>query len=461
MTPHLALLANELKYWIADFLPKSDLCRIARCNKSWAKIAINVLYKRDARHGNSRAITWAAAHAPSDMQLSRRILATSLYHNGDINAVDESDSQTATALHYAAAVGSAEFVETLLGYGACPDARCSGAVWYHHFDFTRGAEHELPVGFQNLKSQILTWTWSPLALPIMLNDMATANALFDGGASAVVMQEPHAGKDGSSPGQVTIYHLIASMDRRRFGQWVHVFDHDNIQEAINAPLDRRGTLLHIAMEMGNDAALQILLRRGADVNIANAQGRSTLSVAIYKSFQETWHRQASRKVRRTWFFKLLNAGAQVDGWLLDFAVQYLMFHRSRPIYLMRLIKEIVQRGADVNWRNPGGSTILQDVCDTITTVGKSAALERLAEFLIDNGGDLNLPPAPGTESVILKSIRLVCAEQKVSKFHKTLLKAGARVQPHEVNWTSNMRDCRIWLQKNKHRVYHEGEVDMP
>jgi ankyrin repeat protein len=154
------------------------------------------------------------------------------------------------------------------------------------------------------------------------------------------------------------------------------------------------TPLHRAAIIGSTAMVEYLLSKGADINAKNTQLNSPLLEAIIAENDETAKLfimrgadiqkpvkglsplfQAARRNQREVVELLLAKGADIEnGWVLNFVV-------TKP-KLYDMAKLLIEKGADVNRKNPNGNNPLQNA----VTHGKSL---RMIDLLLDNGADID------------------------------------------------------------------------
>ncbi len=154
------------------------------------------------------------------------------------------------------------------------------------------------------------------------------------------------------------------------------------------------TPLHRAAIIGSTAMVEYLLSKGADINAKNTQLNSPLLEAIIAEKDDATKLliieganfkrpdrglsplfQAARRNQREVVELLLAKGADIEnGLVLNFIV-------TKP-ELYDMAKLLIEKGADVNRKNPNGDTPLQSA----TIHGKSL---RIIDLLLDNGADID------------------------------------------------------------------------
>ena len=154
------------------------------------------------------------------------------------------------------------------------------------------------------------------------------------------------------------------------------------------------TPLHLAAKTGSLGMIELLLLKGADINAKNIQSNSPLLEAIIaekddaaklliikgadfqrpdRGLSPLFH--SARRNQREVVELLLAKGADIEnGRVLNFIV-------IKP-ELYDMAKLLIEKGADVNSKNPNGDTPLQSA----TIHGKSL---RMIDLLLDNGADID------------------------------------------------------------------------
>ena len=124
--------------------------------------------------------------------------------------------------------------------------------------------------------------------------------------------------------------------------------------------EKKGVVLRTACEHNRLETVQLLIGRGADVNLADSDGKTALMAAVSQRFNEIAH-------------LLMDAGADANAvtaeksWggdqnVLMFALgteDGYRYERSMPPKIdIRLIERLLEKGADANYRNKAGITPL-------------------------------------------------------------------------------------------------------
>ena len=203
------------------------------------------------------------------------------------------------------------------------------------------------------------------------------------------------------------------------------------------------TLLHHAAIIGSTALAEYLLSKGADINAKNAQLNSPLLEAIIANNDEAAKLfimrgadirkpvqglsplfRAASKNQREVVELLLAKGADIEnGWVLNFIV-------TKPD-LYEMAKLFIEKGADVNRKDPNGDTPLQ-----IATIhGRSL---RIIDLLLDNGADID-----ATDNGITRILNTAaaCGAERLVKF--ALEKMGDRKFQNQDEPNALMRNALI------------------
>lgn len=477
---YLSNLPNEIKHILVSFMPEGSLHNLARCNSLWNAVATPALYKLDAKHGNSTAIRWAVTDcAAKDMDIALKILRKSVSFKGNVNAVHEHNGH-ATALHYAAAYARHKLIEELFRLGAKPGVWCSGVDWFIKLDIP-GLNRTMKRQYKWFSEVPRRWGFSALTTAIILKDKATAKLFLRAGASCVVaLDEEEYLADVEHPLEeaVTVYHLLAAAEADIIPGWFRLFQRSNSTNVINARMPYWGTALHLAVNLGNGSAFDIILSRGEGImpDLPNQAIETPMLTAIRKAFEINDNmKPAKRKAIIEWIPKLLHAGALINpapnaaAAPLAYALREFEFQTSIvPKTAKRVIEILVDiGGADIDWRRGNRDTLLQDFCAQIVARRGSTKMEEILEYLISRGGNLNA--APGLlrgVSIMFDSIMAITGptgSKSLMSYHKIILESGARLLPNEVPAV-----FRTWYKGdmlNKSKIYnimqHKQHIDQP
>ncbi|KID88373.1 ankyrin repeat protein [Metarhizium guizhouense ARSEF 977] len=453
-TSYATKLPNEIKHMIAGYLPQQALYQIAKCSTNWADVALPKLYEVDARSGSPKAIKWAAKNCESNPQLALKVLARSVKYNADVNAVYTDDGVHATALHYAAAYGQRELIQELLRQGARVDTRSSG------YELARGLG--IPILNDNLNNQF-SWLekydsdyeWSPLVIPILKNDVETAELLVRAGAPATLIEHWDNASFFNALPIVTAYHLLAYHAPRDAAGWTHVFDNDIHRTVLNVPMHNFSSALNTAVRNENGPIFDMLINMGADPDVRTVWGGSALVTAVEKAFALDLT-VSRRKTMMMWMLRLIQAGATVNPTdpgresPLNCALKlYATTINAVEPCVKKVIEILVDNGADINLRGSNGETILHTYCRSLLCFQqlRYSSLETMLRYLIAKGGDVKARQRPGHPSLMFLSIRNTLLTGKVTPLHATLRDAGATLRRQEVAVTFHSWVKRPWFRK--------------
>ncbi|TWU78237.1 hypothetical protein ED733_008079 [Metarhizium rileyi] len=460
--PYLSLLPNELKEMIADSLTRRrDLYRLAQCARIWGIIAIPRLYELDAHHGPPKAIRWAVSKcAARDETLALKVLRKSVGYNADVNAVYASRHDS-TALHYAAAYGRVMLVEELLRMGARTDLYCCGASW--------AAQEGVSSFIDRLNGRIRPglwendwWTWSPLAIPTLRNDVQTAKLLIQAGASAKVIQHQNEALYGRVYPGITVWHLLAIAEPQHVHGWAGVFRGDvAARSLVSLPTPDLVFPLCLAIQMQNKAAFDMFMTPDGEGEIdsfANPEYGSPLVLAIIMAFGINMKPQ-QRKFIIGCISKLIEVGAMVNppnaqDTPLRLALRlFISTVGAVDPCVKKVVTLLVQHGADINHRPGYGCTALQTFFTMMQQRVRNAEIEKMLRFLVENGGDVNAAPAPGCNSLLYMTTSQAILSRKVGLVHTMLLGAGARLLPGEVATTFSRWYDDPWFVRSGRSVF--------
>jgi uncharacterized protein len=156
-----------------------------------------------------------------------------------------------------------------------------------------------------------------------------------------------------------------------FGVTVEVGDVKQVAEWLDAGLDPNfegdiiGTGLMIAAWHGNIPMMELLVKRGADVNRMNGVKEQALMLAVWTSQREA----------AAW---LLDHGAKINREGNEWSA----LHYAAFVGNADLAKFLLQKGADINAKSNNGSTVLM--------MAAHEGHEKVAEMLLTAGADRSI-----------------------------------------------------------------------
>ena len=208
-------------------------------------------------------------------------LATFLLEQGaDPNAADAGY----TALHAAVLRGDDELLQALLAHGADPNTRLARATPFRRLG----------------RDWAMDWTWvgaTPFWMAAMFADAAMMQALAAGGAAPGLTME-----DGTTP----VMAPLAMRDRRP-GSDPAAMESSTLQAVgagvdlgidVNATDAAGNTALHYAAWRGLDAVVELLVGRGAKLDVKNADGRTPLAMTAAPLRRGNQDRQSTAELLR-------------------------------------------------------------------------------------------------------------------------------------------------------------------
>uniref|UniRef100_A0A8D2PH32 non-specific serine/threonine protein kinase n=1 Tax=Zosterops lateralis melanops TaxID=1220523 RepID=A0A8D2PH32_ZOSLA len=168
---------------------------------------------------------------------------------------------------------------------------------------------------------------------------------------------------------------------------------------VDVVLDGNSSLLHLAVEAGQEECVKWLLLYNANPNLTNKKGSTPLHIAIEKKFKSIVELLMARKIN-------VNAKDE-DQWT---PLHYAAWQGHLPI--VKLLAK--QRGADVNAQTVDGRTSLH--------LAAQRGHYRVARLLIDLESDVNI------QNGLLQTALHIAAETGHTSTSRLLLKHGANIE---------------------------------
>lgn len=434
-------VSNEVLVRICTFLSERDLARFARTSSTMSGNAIRVLYLRDAHANESFSVSRVAKAGISSKATNWALATMKLVerYGGSFNQpaefIKKKDSPiraTVYPLHVAAAKANVTIVKHLLSKGAEVDVNATNLIefatiilpfWKNSALYNRAADSI------DLKHQLEDAIWMPLLIPMILGEQRTIQCLLAAGASGRLSVLP----DGTT--NITILHALAvNNDHGLARQLIPRF-----RQFLDYPLyETEFTPIHLAVFHRNVEYLDLLIKNGANVNAEVQFHRTALMNAVRLCTQQLVPK--SRSETLAIIRLLVDAGANINQSsifpdsetvlsaalvLSDEAAWSSVFREMRQV-----IELLVDRGVDINQRSASGTSVVHRLCFSL--IKKSnAAREKLLQYFLSKGGDINLTAGFGDSILKLVSMEV---KHKRSPTHllKILLAAGAKLQSYEI-----------------------------
>ncbi|KAK5995557.1 hypothetical protein PT974_03969 [Cladobotryum mycophilum] len=458
MHPYWCLLPNELKLEVASCLDQRALSRLTQVNRRSHELLNPTLYRRDVLLHNCKALKWAAWKSGDGKYdpVIRRTLRLALKNGAKINTVHAKGEAYATTLHMAAALGNTSFVELLLKKGARLDLPSQGLYQFLPDCNNRIKEKVERLRFPySLQKAILCRTaWYPLLVPFLFNDTSMITLLREKGASAKLALELK--KNGVASREelrhVTIHHILAatgdlpSYDEN--GDCLFRANNDCIDDRL---LGNGFTALHVAIEACKPANFCRLLQAGADMEAVSDFHKTPLIQAV--DCANMFNTIELNAPYAECIEELILRGANIHvvshTLMAETALSSIMksaLHNSQhPTGRMQaIVKLLVRAGADVNHRAANGRTAIHDLFELICLKEKKIKQEEeLFKFLVEHGGDVNIP-FPGGKSLLRMS--MVEHDMKPLKAYELVMRSGGVIFSHEVDAV-----FKKWIKSSKLR----------
>ncbi|KAG5918391.1 hypothetical protein E4U61_001804 [Claviceps capensis] len=400
----MTLLSPEIRSEIISYLSPEPLSRLGQSCRTWYQLAIPELYARDAKEGGSYAIKWMAAHAVDEetTEVALKTLDISARYGGQVNAIQLEFPQhhgfllnyeRSTALHYAVVLRNLCVTQKLLDMGARHDIPCSGVGWVWKATQSPRLMQRIDQFKGILEVCFRLSSWMPIFLAFIQSDQQMGQLLLEHGAGreAVILRAY-----GGQMGRVSILHFAAADTTRDIDQWQLFFD--AFREYINEPCARLSdSPLHVALSTGCIQGMQLAVQTGADMEKRNALLETPLTKGVQKlRFLDTSIGALQRHITCLRRFVELGGSVNPEGdSLLVSAVRY---YRENPIVcpdVRVLIDFFLDHGADINEVDSTGSTVFNELIDTILSAEAFPpaikVLEKLLSHLVDRGLDLTRP----------------------------------------------------------------------
>lgn len=237
--------------------------------------------------------------------------------------------------------------------------------------------------------------------------------------------------------------LVLALDHFYYELASYLLDHGADPDARWMP--GRDTALMKCAERGAGPMVRLLIKKGADVNAANAYGRTAMTIALENSnldlvklLLECNSKIDLDYVRDSWIpGRLISYGnADLLGILVESGLELKATQKSDPLIVMacqhehlEIISLLLEKGADINETGRDGTTALMAAVRT----GKP----EIVRCLLDHGADVNHISGNGT-GVLDAS----CGGWNIPyEVRRMLIMAGAPVHPEHENQIVLLKDA--------------------
>ncbi|KAL7797301.1 ankyrin repeat-containing domain protein [Trichoderma ceciliae] len=447
---YISRLPNELKYGIAQHLSISDLGHLAQTSQFFYDFATPLLYEKDNRYNNQRAIFWASSTNAANISERNlmKVLSLAIQYGGDVNKTYHQVPYSfyATPLHMAAASGKIEVVKKLLEHNANPNALgknflCHSPLSLHLKAFESTIlNNEIAVASRYTK-------WRPLFVPFVMEHGEMIDLLLKSGASPVlaVTEQEEIGTT-LEPGSINILHILASQQMREYTDGNNLSYFKKYSDLINMPYPRGEAPLFIALHHGDDDLIRDIIANGGDIEAVSELGRTPLIQAIisfYKGrtpeirkrytniigyFIKSCHANVGKHPDASVMQTPLTCAVTAFSTVLPTAVSTAWRSAIRDI--RSVIDLLLEHGAGLNEISNYGFTVLSALCSVICQREHSGVLLDLFEDLVEDGADMSVL-FPDGHSMLGACIAIY--NRLPRKFYRLLLRRGATIVPQEVN----------------------------
>ena len=352
------------------------------CQKANAG-AINILLNAgaDPMLSDINGATWI--HHAVETGCSKEVLQAIIDHGADVNAAN---MQNWTALMTACAKSNADAINVLLKAGADPNiANVNGETCL--YCAVRGAcnrevlqviiDHGADVNVKN-ENEI-----TALMIACEKSNADSINILLNAGADTML---------SDITGATWIHHAVGNDCRREV--LYAIIDHG---ADVNATNVNNWTALMIACQKSNVDTINVLLKAGADPNIADVNGETCLYCAVRGA--------CNKEVLQA----IIDYGADVNATNMNnWTALMIACQKSNA----DVINVLLKAGADPNIADVNGETCLYDVV-------RGACNKEVLQGIIDHGADVN-----AANKNNITALMIACIKSNADAIN-ILLKAGA------------------------------------
>ena len=384
----------------------SETALILACYVAQAE-SVKVLLEMGADPNISDSRDYTSLHAAIHGQCTDQTLQEIITHKVLLNAQDTSGK---TALHLACSYRLQSLVQVLLTAGANPNKACSDGFTSLHSAIISGCRKNIIHSIIDHHAVVNAKTRNNLTALMITCQKGNKHALI------VLLRAGADPEIRDADGNTWLHHAADGKCGKEMFQMIIDYG-PNMNAKNNGSL----TAVLIACLRGNTEAMNVLLKAGADPNIANADGDTCLHVAVRQDRSKavlqaiTDHGadvNATNKYKRTALMiackmgnadamdVLLNAGS--DHKIADVNGATWIHHALTGNCKKEILQTIIKHGADVNATNKNNKTALMIAFRTRNVDA--------VKVLLDAGANPNIADANGN-TCLLNAVSLGCSKE--------------------------------------------------
>ncbi|CAG9991486.1 unnamed protein product [Clonostachys byssicola] len=460
--PYMAQIPNEIQTQICTYLPTAGLANLAVTCRTTHGAARRVLYLRNATEEDSSAVKYAIIVSAKKYteNVALRIIGLAISHGAQLDTIHRHPTKPqiyATALHMAAALGYCLIVKRLLQHNVCVTST-SQNLWemiqLDSYEMDQIIRRAAPCFTDTLswcprkvKHHLAMAPWLPLFVPFLRGNREILKLLLPRVPDCRLTRDFR----NQGCGALTALHVLSARENQDESllQKVLQLSTNFINEKLPGV---GGSALHIALRQGNESMFQMLVDKGADLNLqTESLGYAPIHIAIICCYEAD---MPERKVYQSFIELLVEKGADLDRPTLFEGFTPLMTLVGAAEFdwklsyrnMKQLVDLFLAKGCRVNHMAPGGQTFVSLLLERIIEKNGNPSLEALLKDVIDYGASLNNPLPGGTS--IAKAY--VIDSERCTRLAKILVKKGARIYDQEVDivFLSCFKNPRV------HKRYH-------
>lgn len=444
----LVTLPQEVRYMIFEHetLTQRDLFNILLASAYTRYEVKEVLYKKDARQGNSSAIAWAArvSASPRYRDSVYKTLDLSIRYGGNVDALQRrprDEVAFATAFHIALANGTVGFAEELIALGASPST-FSRRLW-KFLGAPRGGDVHDAVAAEYLvrlmrRKRIENHYTLPLLPALLRAGTGFTKLMFKfkpRGVLAVSKPEdlplPNE-RPNDNLRAYTAHHLLISDDIQK-SEWKGILGQFPDEITVLDPASGMTPLMK-ALERGDEIVTEYLLGCFQNYDILSPIGWTAMTYAVKGAtvFDTPKKRDWSSDIVTEMLDKDADPNAGTQSYPLQIALMGLFDHidsdPKHPQRLKELISTLLSFNADANLRVAHQATIGQEFFLKMPSPIPKLMREVFCEILSHGFQASNYLP-DGT-SMLSKLFQPAADKQKLAE---KLLEYDAHLAPREID----------------------------